>query len=222
MQPLPEPLRIESSERGLLVGQTGCGKSTLAQTILEHMPNLVVIDAKHHFETIQPGVLVYNLEELKRAVDNKHVFPEGKAVLYRPPIDDLTKENMDAVYKFLFEHRNLFIYNDELTTIVLHASSYPNMLRAIHTQGRQRNVGVLNGTQRPSQIPSWIYTETDVFWKGCLTKRDDAKRMSEYMGETVLEPDDYPARSAHSDKHSFYHYRMGERRNANQFVLEIE
>lgn len=214
-----ECLRIENDERGLLVGQTRSGKTTLGRVLIKEKQNLVVIDPKRDFVPLQDHVVVYEASELPRA--GRHA--DGRAIVYRPSIHDLAIEKMDVVFQWIFERGNTYTYIDEVTTIIKHAQSYPMYLRAIYTQGRSRGCGILSATQRPSGIPGFCFTESDRFWKFFLSNPADQERMADYMGRIVVELDDYQSDDEgglHSVTHSFFFYRHGQRGSANFYILE--
>ena len=213
------PLRIEHSSRVLVVGQTGSGKSTLVQYMLLPLRNLVIVDPKHQFDPIQRHEIVTTAEELE--TEGNRRTSRNIALVFRPSMEYLDSGEIDEVYGWIFARGNTILYNDELTTIIPNAARYPSKLRAIHTQGRGKGITCIEATQRPSGIPGWIYSETDLFIKFSLATRDDQKRMAQYMGDTVVEPASYPAESAHASKHTFYVYRQGEREPAREYVLDL-
>lgn len=203
------PFGMKSNDRGTLVGMTGTGKSTLARVLLADKRNLIVTDPKHCFETAQDSIIVEKIGEVYQASTDRRVTEKGFAIIYRPSITELNREGMDVLYKWIFERQNTFVYNDELAAMIPGPLNYPLHLRAIHTQGRMRNIGVLEGTQRPSGIPQWVYSETDHWYKFPLQTPDDQDRMGDYMGANVKEPKTYPMETVHASKHTFFYWKTG-------------
>ena len=202
------------------MGMTGCGKSTFCQHLLLNRRNVVIVDPKHQFTTLQDHDIAYTVEQLDSLGNGED--SAVRPIIFRPSMEYLDSGQINEVYAWVFERGNTLLYNDELTTIIPNAMKFPSKLRAIHTQGRSKGITVVETTQRPSGIPGWIYSESDVFVKFTLGTAADQKRMSEYMGETVIEPSNYPVESCHDSKHSFYFYRVGTRANAEEYILDLE
>jgi len=213
------PLSIPNNKRGIITGRTGTGKTTVSKVIMAEKKFLLVIDPKREFETFQEYEIVnepQQLEETARKTKNE------KAIIYRPLPENIDNyEFYNLCLKWAFLRENTFVYIDELLSVVRNPMSYPSYLRAIYTQGRSKNVGILSATQRPANIPMFTKSECEYFWKFQLTLPKDQIAMSEYMGEEVIEPDEFPKKSVHSSPYSFYFYTLGMEKT-KEYVLEMK
>ena len=220
---------MQSNGRGILVGQTGTGKSTLAAELIAKKRNLLIIDPKHQFYPSQKYELVTNPDELANTANKAFVETEGKlAILYRPPIETLEDlSEINRVFLFAFLRQNTFVYVDEGTSVTKSPMTYPFYLKAIYTQGRGRNVGILTATQRPVGLPGFIFSESGRLWKFYLSLLSDQERMAEYMGNVVVEPKDKRV-SAHDRtdngeiSHTFYFKDINLVGEAKQYELVID
>ncbi len=194
--------------RTIIVGQTGSGKSVMAKQLLlstELWP-VVIVDTKHEIELDDKSFpIAQTMVEVKRLLNRK-----VHGIRVRPSPEDLNEvEYYNELFKIIYDHKNVRLWIDELLGCVRGPTSFPYYLKALYTQGRSRGCGILACTQRPSGVPLFTLTESDVYLKFRLRMQVDQKRMSEMMGNSVLEPKDYPKSSVHNDVHSFYAMKNG-------------
>ena len=91
---------------------------------------------------------------------------------------------------------------DEVTQ--LGNATYPKMgLLNLATRGRDRNVSVFYGSQRPLGIPKIIYTESQNFYKFFLSSLSDRKAFAENTHPYMV--------SQAWDQYSFHFFRQGTR-----------
>jgi hypothetical protein len=187
---LRNPLYIKDTERGLLVGATGSGKSFLATQILQTKPQLFVIDVKHDFKLLNKTPVIYRKpEEVRKWKGNR----TGEYALYRPnpdTADDL--ESWEQIFRILFykkltigKGKRPFVYNDEAYLVISSPLKSPKYLKAIYNQGRALGIGTLAATQRPRGIPVYMRSECNRYWCFRLNTRNDVLVMAEVMGRQV-------------------------------------
>ena len=199
-------LRIGSSERGLLVGQTRTGKSTLANYLIQTKPVLLVIDPKGDFQLNRKAVTISNPNQLHNTKE--------PVIHYQPSPEYSDYSDYDDVFRWVFYRGNTFVYVDELTAVTGRtAQSYPIWLRSLYTQGAGKGIGVLAATQRPANLPLFVFSESFRFWAFFLLLERDNKRMAEYMGDVVLR--------RHHDTHSFFFRDILVHRPAAEYVLNL-
>lgn len=186
------------TERMLIVGTTGCGKTTLARNLLSHShyPCILVIDPKCMYggKDGEPG---YRM--VRRPADLSRIPSRERLIQYRPDEDHSTVWDYDEVYRWAYRRRDIMIYTDE-TFAVMHRTYSPDGLRACVTQGRELGVGMIFATQRPKGIDLRILTESELFAAFALRHRDDRKRVAEFMGEEVMQP---------LPRYAFWYWRVG-------------
>lgn len=198
--------KIGSTERGILVGQVGTGKSTLADYLIADKPSLFVIDPKGDFKLSRPGTIVTNPNQLGKMTD--------PVILYRPEPEFSDHNDYNEVFHWLYLRGNTFVYIDELTAVTGRShAAYPLWLRSLYTQGRGKGIGILAATQRPANLPLFVFSESFRFWKFFLLMARDNHRMAEYMGNAVLHK--------HRDKHSFFFRDILTQRPAIEYVVRL-
>jgi len=172
-----------------VIGQTGTGKSTLVKHILPVYKSLCVIDPKRTFE--YPDIPIF---------DNPASIEKSKPIrfIYRPKpslLDNLSA--YDRVLKYCYLKRNIMIFIDDVVGIIPRFNP-PPYLKVCYQMGRERNVGVIACFQRPSGVPMVLMTEANTFCVFRLTRKDDIKRVQEYV--PTYNPEELP------DKYTFFVY----------------
>lgn len=174
-------------QRGLLVGQTGCGKTTLAKWLIRCYPYCLALDPK-----ITLGATEANPQghlagfELARSPEELEALSASYDRLqYRPDPEWNVYEHWDRIYRWAFERRNHMLYTDEVN-LVCKGYIPTDGMRACVTSGRERGIGMLHATQRPANIPGILLSESEHFYVFRLEKADDRRRMGEMMPEDVV------------------------------------
>lgn len=174
------PFRIDlgSTDRCCFFGRTGSGKTTLALRILmsSAMPWLVLDPKEGITRRDVPGV------RLVRA------YNKG---LPRQVIQLPTNVEIDAwwwwddIIRAAWKDRRRLIYVDELTlTNPSETKLAPPLARAIRT-GRSRGVPVWIGSQRPSGIPSTVFTEAEHFFVFSLNFARDREKVISFTHDKL-------------------------------------
>ena len=201
MPPTIKNLLPRKTERMLIVGTTGCGKTTLAKHLLEasRYPRILVIDPKCMYGGPK-GQEGYKL--IRRPSDLKRMRSSDTHIQFRPDEKHSSIWDYDECYWWAYRSRGVMVYTDE-TFSVMNRSFSPPGLQACITQGRELGVGMIFATQRPKGIDLRILTESEVMAMFELRHRDDKRRMAEFMGEEVMNP---------LPRYAFWYYRMGEQK----------
>lgn len=201
-------LSIKPSEHVLISGTTGSGKSYFAENYLSHYKHVVKLDTKNEYEErINEGKSAWaglrqgiDFEVVNHLVDIQYV--DTPKIIYAPVFEELEEEYYDEFFRFCFERQNNIVWVDELLSVVSNQRMTPNHKR-IMTQGRSKNVGCWNCTQRPSGIPMLIPTNTTHYITYYLNWLEDRKKMYAYTGceDLLISP--------RKEKYEFWYCKAG-------------
>jgi len=159
-------------ERACFFGKTGAGKTTLAKKLLlETKRPFVIIDNKH----------TTRMDELEPRTDYNSRLDYQ---IVRPNVDNEVSET-SRIVENAWKHGDITIFIDELTLAnPKRMAIVPAIGRAIRT-GRERNVSVWCGSQRPKDIPSNVFTETENFYVFRLVWDDDRKKIGSFTADEI-------------------------------------
>jgi hypothetical protein len=151
-----EAISPSRGDRVGVFGQTGTGKTTLVQALLQKRDFVVVCDPKRKIEW--PGYVVLDFNQLLK-IDPAKV----RKIIYKPTFADITEKKgaiIDSFFRWVFERENTTLYVDELSMIAS-GDDYPFHYGACLTQGRELGIEVISGTQRPTWIPQIAMSEAE-------------------------------------------------------------
>jgi len=169
-----------------LVGATGSGKTTLAVAILPAYTYVLAIDPLHVLGpklNKDPERPTYMVVHTPSQVEER--IGRVSRLLYQPAPDFMSHEGYNLVYRIVFESGNRMVYNDEVLRVVRPNGQAPQYLEALLTAGRQRGIGVISSTQRPSKVDLRILSEAEHYAAFRLRLEADLHRMAELMGKEV-------------------------------------
>jgi len=200
---------ISRSEHVFISGGTGSGKSALVEIYLagENYPFVVKLDTKgEYFERKAAGLppwkgleegedyqVIFKLKDLERA--------EKPKIIYCPDYDEQEMEYYDAFFRWCYERQNTTIWIDELMSICDNPHRIPRMLKAIYTRGRSRNTTCWSLSQRSSEIPNIILSNTQVFFIFQMNLEADRIKLVKMTDqkEFMIKP----------QKYHFWFYKLG-------------
>lgn len=173
-------------DRGVLIGKTGGGKTTLARFLIEDpiKPYSVVWNPKN-----APSIAKWKEEQLTSLQRVKE--SDAHRIIYTPAPD--LAEDADNQWEFfywIYERRHTRLYIDEATSIKWHGGQVPKPLVAVLNRGRERGVSTLTATQRPSQIPMNVLSESEHYYIFKVLLPQDRQRIEAVTGLSVEEQDD--------------------------------
>lgn len=178
-----------ANERSILVGTTGCGKTTLAKKLLSWYQNVAVFDIKGRIDW--PGYTVYtSIQPLVRASELR--------LVYRPDGYELADYDAhELFFRWVYLRENTVCYVDEVFGIC-NGATMPPSYHAILTRGRELNIGSMNATQRPVSIPKVLKTETEHRYIFRLKDDNDRAVANDFSNVSVDDMRVLP-------KHQFYY-----------------
>lgn len=188
----------------IAVGKTGSGKTTLILAILPAYEHVLVIDPIHVLadrlpllqgeegERNRQGYVICTTPTELADAGQRHT-----KLLYQPDPEHMEWEAYDLVYHWVFNRKNTMVYTDEGLRVMRPSGQAPRYMEACYTAGRQRGVGMITATQRPSKVDLRVLSEAEHYACFQLKLKQDRERMAELMGEEILRK---PPR-----EHSFYY-----------------
>lgn len=200
---------VDRGERGLIVGQTGSGKSVMLQEQCRHAPisPVIIYDTKgddgfFDVPTDEEEIsVIESLDDFKRYTKQ----PRRKwsdYLLIRPNNHEVGEPKI--LDQYLLHHydrcKQSYCMIDEAYQMHENGKAGPGLL-GIYTRGRSQGISAVACTQRPKWVSRFLLTEAQKIYIYSLTDIDDRKRMGE------ISP--YPWKKR-VDKFHFYYYKQGE------------
>jgi hypothetical protein len=189
-------LRLNPDERGAIIGQTGTGKTVLANQLLlaSKAKRLAIIDPKGMFEAADDIEVTSNPRRIIGGKLDRFIF--------RPNPDSLTDLGQyDDVYKYCYKKGDFLVYTDDVLGI-MSRNKYPHYLQVCYQMGRQKRVAMLSSFQRPAWLPLFLCSEASKFYLFRLTVGTDIQRVEQFVP-------DYETRRL-KDKHTFLFFDIYE------------
>jgi hypothetical protein len=196
------------SDRVAIVGATGSGKTTAGAWILSQAP----------FDK-QPFVIInFKGEQIFRKIDRAVQLPVDElptkpGLYHMQPIpgddDEALEDWMNKAWRSSYNGTPIAVYIDE-------GYLWPNVknsrvLRKVLVTGRSLNMQLTILSQRPVEIPRFVWSETTIFQAFLMEDARDLKTIEEFT------PDDPIWRD--SDMPKLYHSRWRDRKTRTSLTL---
>lgn len=178
-------IKMRENDRGVLIGKTGGGKTTLAKFLVED-------EKKPYSVSWNPKgsdrVLEWNQKHVTtlRELYDEESKDGNERLVYTPTA--LNAKNEKDQYEFfywIYERRHTRLYIDEATEIVYTSFKPPDYLTACLNRGRERGVSTLTATQRPAGVPMNILSESEHYYVFKLLLHQDKQRVEQITGITI-------------------------------------
>lgn len=192
-----EAIKLGRNDRGVLIGKTGCGKTTLARFLIE--------DWK------KPYSITWNPKGSDRVYewDHKHVTTlselydtDDNRIVYTPhPTLAEDEDNQYQFFYWIYERKYTRLYIDEATAIAYNGQKPPRYLTAVLNRGRERGISSLTATQRPSGVPMNVLSESEHYYVFKTLLPQDKQRIELITGISVEDQEDL-------EDFEFYHFNV--------------
>lgn len=174
-----------TDERTAIVGCTGSGKTQLGMHLLSKMP----------FDTM-PFVMIDSkgerlMRHLRGVVDiSTSDVPPTAPGLYRLPLGPENEDEMEGWLWNVKAQGGLGLYVDEGYSMPDHKA-----FRSILTQGRSLNIPVICLSQRPVDLPRYVFTEAQHICVFRLNDERDEEKVEKFTPRKFLQwrPNGVPA-----------------------------
>lgn len=181
-------IKLGQYDRGVLIGKTGCGKTTLAKFLVED-------EAKPYSVTWNPkgsdNVLRWRQTHVTTLSELYDEEEDNERLIYTPhPLMARNERNQYEFFYWIYERKYTRLYIDEATEITYSANKPPEYLTAVLNRGRERGVSTLTATQRPSGVPMNILSESENYYVFKLLLPQDKQRVELITGISVEDQND--------------------------------
>lgn len=200
-------MEIQNSEHVFITGQTGTGKSVVAEIYLAGMQNVVKLDTKgEYYERKRKGLVQWR--GLREGIDFEVVFKlsdinevQAPKIIYVPDHDEMEQEYYNALMKWVYDRENTILWIDELMEVCPSPFKYPPFLKALYTRGRSKEAVVWACTQRPSDIPAICLANSTHYFIFAMQLPTDREKIAKATGrnEFYQQP----------KGHEFWYWKIG-------------
>lgn len=139
----------KSDQHVSIIGRTGSGKTQQGAWLLSHSD----FDKRPHIIIDYKGDDLLN--SIKGIRESSMEKPPDEAGLYITHILPGQDELVESYLWQVWQRNNMCVYIDEAYMI----DKYSKSFNALMTQGRSKNINVINLTQRPSQCSRFVFSE---------------------------------------------------------------
>lgn len=162
-------------EHIIFCGTTGSGKTYLAQEMLKNYERVFVFDT-HNSLRVADAIKITSPQNIVKKLRS---FPK---IRYVPELEYRTKDWYNYVVKSLMTKsagKGRVIYVDEIYHLGF-GQSFPDWLSRGISTARQKKISLWTSSQRPTNIPMAIMTESRRIYLFYLSYAEDIKKVSKF------------------------------------------
>lgn len=165
----------DDTQRLTIIGRTGSGKTQvglwhLSQRSITSKP-WIIVDFKRDRKIAEIPYL--------KEVDFRNPPPREPGLYVIRPVPENDEEDVDKFLYYIWQYGNTGLFVDEGTMIGKLRS-----FRAILTQGREKEIPLITLSQRPFDLTTYIWSESEFFQILALQFRRDFQRIAEFSSVT--------------------------------------
>ena len=173
-------MKFKQTDKILVVGRSGCGKSFLGKKLASVFPRLVIFDSLNEYPPSD-----YDVESFDQFAGYIRQISENKIsrfkliIKFDTSLEDC-KEIFDHYMHVLYELGNTFIVIEEVQD---YCTPYfiGRWFKKSMTSGRHKNLGFLFTTQRPSFLNKTVLSQSTNIFVGNLIDRNDSMTISQLL-----------------------------------------
>lgn len=183
-----ERIRTGKNNRAILLGRTGCGKTTLAKFLMNDQakPYSIVYDAKgmmnpvswqnHHFEYSFKTIQEINPQEKPR-------------IIYQPDFEaSIDSNEQNEFFYWIYNRHNTRLYVDEAYSLLGGINPSRGLLACL-SRGRERGISTIISSQRPARIPAVTLSEAEHYYIFQLSHPADKQRVEDITNGKITSED---------------------------------
>ena len=172
-------MKFKQTDKILLVGRSGCGKSSLGKKLSGVFHRLVVFDSLNEYPKTEKNIEIHSISQFISVIRE---ISQSKPDKFNLIIKiDTSKENLleevNLYFKILYELGDCFIVIEEAQDFCT-PYNIPPFLKKCMTSGRHKNLGFIFTTQRPAFLNKTVLSQSTHIFIGNLIDKNDNLTMS--------------------------------------------
>jgi len=193
-----QQLRIGRNDRAILLGRTGCGKTTLARYLIEDPSKQfsVVYDPK-----ASDAIAKWTDTQKQYTSFDKLQYAQENRVIYTPnPFEEQDAQTQDDFFSWVYWRYYTRLYIDEAYALIGGTRPCRHLLACL-SRGRERGISTITAVQRPRNFPIVLMSEAEHSYIFSLRTLEDKQRVREYTTLSIDAQTDL-------DEFEFYYFNV--------------